>query len=159
VVVTLSDNSAAATVPASVTVAAGAISATFTATTTSVTAQTAVTITATAASVSRTATLTVNPASSGTLAAPSLLSPANDARFDAGQTITFDWSNVTGAASYTIQIDDQDTFPSPIISQTVTASAYSTSTLPVTRLWFRARAIDAAGTAGAWSAVRRFEIR
>ncbi len=159
VVVTLSDNSAAATVPASVTVAAGATSAGFTATTTSVTAQTAVTITATAADVSRTATLTVNPAASGTLAAPSLVSPANDARFDAGQTITFDWSDVTGAASYTIQIDDQDTFPSPIINQTVTASAYSTSTLPVTRMWFRVRAIDASGTAGAWSAVRRFEIR
>ena len=159
VVVALADNSAAATVPASVTVAAGATSATFTATTTAPSAQTAVTITATAAGVSRTATLTVNPASSGTLAAPTLVSPANDARFDAGQTITFDWSDVTGAASYTIQIDDQDTFPSPIVNQTVTPSTYQTSTLPVTRMWFRVRANDASGTAGAWSAVRRFEIR
>ncbi len=159
VIVTLSDNSAAATVPADVTVAAGATSATFIATTITVTALTAVTITATSGGVSRTATLTVNPASSGTPVAPSLVSPANDARFDAGQTITFDWSDVTGAASYMIQIDDQDTFPSPLVNQTVTPSTYQTSTLPVTRMWFRVRANDASGTPGAWSAVRRFEIR
>ena len=159
VVVSLASSNTAASVPASVTVAAGATSATFIATTTSVSAQTPVTITATSAAISRTATLTVNPASTGTLAAPTLISPANDERFDAGQTITFDWSDVTGAATYTIQIDDQDTFPSPIINQTVTPSTYQTNTLPVTRMWFRVRANDASGTPGAWSAVRRFEIR
>ncbi len=157
--VSLASSSTSAAVPASVTIAAGATSATFTATTTSVTAQTTVTITATAGGVSRTASLTVNPASTGTLAAPTLISPANDAQFDAGQTITFDWSDVTGAATYTIQIDDQDTFPSPIASPTVTTSTYSTSTLPVTRMWFRVRANDASGAPGAWSAVRRFQIR
>lgn len=157
--IALTSSSTSAAVPAGVTVAAGATSATFTATTTSVTAQATVTITATAAGVSRTASLTVNPASTGTLPAPSLVSPANDARFDAGQTITFDWSDVTGAAGYTIQIDDQDTFPSPLVNQTLTPSTYSTSTLPVTRMWFRVRANDASGTAGAWSAVRRFEVR
>lgn len=154
----LSSSNAAATVPASVTVAAGATTATFTATTGSVAAQTAVTITASAASVSRTATLTVNPASSGTLPAPSLLSPASDARFNSGQTIVFDWSDVAGAASYTIQIDDQDTFSSPIVNQTVTASTYST-TLPTTRMWWRVRAVNATGSPGAWSSSRRFELR
>ena len=154
-----SANTAVASVPASVTVAAGATSATFTATTSAVTAQTSVTITTTWGGSSRTATLTVNPATSGTLAAPSLLSPANDARFSAGQTITFDWSDVTGAASYTIQIDDQSTFPSPIVNQTVTPSTYATSSLPVTRMWFRVRASNTAGTPGAWSAARRFEVR
>ena len=58
-VVTLSDNSAAATVPASVTVLAGATSATFTVTTSTVTSSTPVTITGTFGSVSRSATLTV----------------------------------------------------------------------------------------------------
>jgi trimeric autotransporter adhesin len=158
VVVNLSSGSAVAAVPATVTVAAGATSATFTATTASVTAQATVTITATA-DVSRTATLTVNPASSGALAAPTLSSPANDARFDQGQTIVFDWSDVAGAAGYTIQIDDQDTFPSPTVNQTVTQSTYSTNTLPVTRMWWRVRANDASGNPGAWSAVRRFEVR
>ncbi len=62
-VVTLtSSNTAAAQVPASVTVAAGAASATFTATTSPVVSTTAVTITASYNSVSRTATLTVTAA-------------------------------------------------------------------------------------------------
>jgi hypothetical protein len=159
-VVTLTSGNAAVAVPASVTVSAGATSATFTATTSAVTTQAAVTITAAWNGVNRSATLTVNPASSGgTLATPSLLSPANDARFDRGQTINFDWSDVTGAAGYTIQIDDQDTFSSPAVTQTLTSSAYSTNALPVARMWWRARANDASGTPGAWSAVRRFEVR
>jgi hypothetical protein len=46
-------------------------------------------------------------------------------------SITFDWTDVTGSASYAIQIDDQDSFPSPlIVDQTVTTSEFSTSTLP-----------------------------
>jgi len=160
-VVTLSDNSASATVPASVTVPAGATSRTFTVTTSAVTTSTVATITASFGGTTRTAGLTVNPAGGGggTLAAPSQLSPATDARFNRGQTIVFDWSDVAGAASYTIQIDDQSSFSSPIVSQTVSASTFSTSTLPAARMWWRVRAVDASGVAGAWSGGRRFEVR
>lgn len=56
-----SSNTAAATVPASVTVAAGATSATFGITTQSVNASTAVTISATYDAITRNATLTLNP--------------------------------------------------------------------------------------------------
>ena len=59
--VTLQSSSPAATVPASVTVAAGATSAGFTATTTAVTVSTNVTITAAGGGVSVSTTLTVNP--------------------------------------------------------------------------------------------------
>jgi hypothetical protein len=102
--------------------------------------------------------LTVNPPASGTLAAPSLLAPAVDGRFSTGQNVVFDWSDVTGAASYDIAIDDQSTFSSPIVLRTVTASTFSTSTLPAARMWFRVRALDASGAAGAWSGARRFEV-
>ena len=54
-------NTAVATVPASVTIAAGATSATFSITTTSVTATTALSISGTFGGVTRTAVLTVNP--------------------------------------------------------------------------------------------------
>jgi hypothetical protein len=54
-------NTAVATVPASVTVSAGATSVSFTVTTRSVTTQTSVTLTATAGGVSRQAVLTVTP--------------------------------------------------------------------------------------------------
>jgi hypothetical protein len=124
-----------------------------------VTAQTAITVTAAAGGVSRAATLTVNPSPTGILAAPSLVSPAVDARFNAGRTIVFDWSDVGGAASYTIQIDDQSNFSSPTVNQTVSASTYSSSTLPATRMWWRVRATDRSGAAGAWSSARRFQVR
>ena len=159
-IVSLSDNSAAASVPSSVTVPAGSTSRTFTVTTSAVASATAVTLTATYGGVSRIATLTVNPAATGgTLPAPSQVSPAADASFRPGQTIVFDWSEVAGAASYTIQIDDQSSFSSPTVNQTVTASTFSTSTLPTTRMWWRARAVDASGAPGAWSSARRFEVK
>jgi hypothetical protein len=60
IVVTLSDNSANATTPASVTVPAGSSSATFTDTTIPVVTNTNVTITATYNGVNKTATLTIN---------------------------------------------------------------------------------------------------
>jgi hypothetical protein len=158
-----SSNTAAATVPASVTVPPAANSAAFTVTTKAVTTSTTVTISGSAGGVSRAATLTVSPAGGGggaTLAAPSLVSPAADARFSPGQSITFDWSDVAGAASYAIQVDDSDTFSAPLIaSQTVTVSQYATSTLPATTMWWRVRAVDAAGNAGPWSAIRRFEVK
>ena len=162
VAVTLSSsNTAVATVPASVTVAAGASSATFTVGTTSVSSSTPVTISASAGGVTRTATLTVAPASTGTLSAPTLLSPANDARFLPGQAVTFDWADVAGAASYQIQIDDSSTIGSPfVLNQTgITVSRYTTSTLPTKRLWWRVRANDASGNPGSWSSVRRIEVK
>jgi hypothetical protein len=158
-VVTLSSsNINAATVPASVTVSAGATSAGFTIASKTVTTSTAVTITATSNAVQRTATLTVNPAAAGPLPAPSLVSPANDTRFPFGQLITFDWSDVAGAAGYTIQIDDQ-TFTAPfILTQTTTSSVFSTSSLARADMFWRVRANDAAGNPGAWSASRRVRV-
>ena len=68
--VTLSSNNpSAATVPASVSVAAGATSATFAITTRTVTTSTAVTISGAYSGVTRTASVTVNPASTGGTAA------------------------------------------------------------------------------------------
>ena len=159
-VVTLSSaNTSVVSVPASVTVSAGASSATFGVNTSAVTANTAVTITATFGGVSRTTTLTVTPPSTTSLPAPSLLSPAADARFSPGTSITFDWTDVSGAASYTIQIDDSDTFASPLVNQNTTVSQFTTSTLPTIRMWFRVRANSASGTPGSWSAARRFEVK
>jgi hypothetical protein len=67
---------------------------------------------------------------------------------------------VAGAANYTLQIDDDDQFPAPLVmTQTPTASQFSTSTLPVRTMWWRVRANSASGNPGAWSAVRRFEVK
>jgi hypothetical protein len=94
------------------------------------------------------------------LAAPSQISPAADARVLPGTNIAFDWSDVSGAASYTIQIDDSSSFPAPfVVEQTVTASQFSSSTLPTTSMWWRVRANNASGVPGNWSAARRFEVK
>ena len=159
-----SANPSVAGVPASVTVAAGASSVTFNITTSTVTVNTSVVITATYNGVSRTTTLTVTPASTppppstNPLPAPSLVSPAADARFSPGASITFDWTDVSGAASYTIQIDDSDTFSSPLVNQNTTVSQFTT-TLPTTRMWWRVRANSTSGTPGNWSSARRFEVK
>jgi hypothetical protein len=162
-VVTLSSaNTAVVSVPASVTVAAGASSATFSVNTSGVTANTSVTITATYGGVSRTTTLTVTPASTSTspLPAPSLISPAADARFLPGTSITFDWTDVSGAASYTIQVDNEESFATPqVVNVNTTVSQFTTSTLPTTRMWWRVRANSASGTPGSWSSIRRFEVK
>jgi hypothetical protein len=168
-----------------VTVPAGQTSANFNVRTSAVTTNTVVTITAIVGAATQTANLTVTkgpaptptptplptatpmatptPAPTATptgpLAAPAMVGPAADARFTPGTNITFDWSDVNGAASYTIQVDDQNTFSSPVVNQTVTTSQFSTSTLPTQTMWWRVRAHDASNNAGAWSAVRRFEVK
>jgi hypothetical protein len=168
--VTLSTNNAsAAQAPGVVNVPAGQTSATFTITTFAVTADATVTITAfydttTSAQVTVTRgsapTPSPTPTPPATLSAPALVSPAADARFAPGANITFNWSDVTGAASYTIQIDDSNTFASPFITnQIVNVSQFSSSTLPIKTMWWRARANDASGKPGNWSAIRRFEVK
>jgi hypothetical protein len=157
-----SANPSVAGVPSNVTVAAGASTATFAVTTSAVAANTSVVITGTYNGLSRSATLTVTPTSTttGPLPAPSLISPAADARFSPGATITFDWSDVSGAASYTIQIDNEESFATPqVVNQNTTVSQFQTSTLPTTRMWWRVRANSASGTPGSWSPARRFEVK
>jgi hypothetical protein len=161
-------NSSAAQVPGIVNVPAGQTSANFNVTTFAVSANTSVTITAfydttrsanLAVTRGSTPSPTPTPTPSGTLPAPSLLSPAADARFAPGTNIAFDWTDVSGAANYTVQIDDQNTFSSPIVNRSVTASQFSSSTLPTLTMWWRARANKPSGNAGTWSAARRFEIK
>jgi hypothetical protein len=125
-----------------------------------VSSSTLVTISAAYIGVTRTIQLTVLGPPTGTLAAPSLQSPAPDARFSPGQSITFDWSDVAGAANYTIQIDDSQSFALPLtLTQTAGASQFTTNTLPTTRMWWRVRANNTSGGSGNWSSVRRFEVK
>lgn len=152
--VALSDNASAVTVPASVMVPSGSTSASFTVTTINVSSVTTASVSAAYGGTTRSASLTVNPPTT-TLAAPSLISPANDAQ--PAQPVTLDWADVSGATSYRIQIDDASTFSAPFVTdQLVTQSQFTAGTLPSTRHWWRVQALNANGSAGAWSATRRF---
>ena len=151
--VSLSENSSATAVPASVTVPAGATSANFTVTTTAVTATTSATVSAVFGGVTRTAALTVNPSTQP--AAPTLVSP--DANATPAQPVAFDWTDVANAATYDIQIDNTSTISSPFVaSATVTASQATIGGLPAQQLWWRVRARNSAGVAGAFSSTRAF---
>ncbi|CAN5731923.1 hypothetical protein BH20CHL1_BH20CHL1_04880 [soil metagenome] len=87
--------------------------------------------------------------------APTLVSPAQDAT--PPQPVAFDWTDVSAATSYRIQIDDSSNFSTPlVVNQIVTASQFTAPTLAAKRHWWRVRGINSAGTAGAWSTVRRF---
>src|SRR5829696_7671922 len=96
------------------------------------------------------------PAPPPTPSAPTLLSPAQDAT--PAQPVAFDWTDVAAATSYRIQIDDSNNFSAPlVVDRVVTASQFTASTLNTgQRHWWRVRGINSAGTAGAWSSVRRF---
>jgi hypothetical protein len=58
---------------------------------------------------------TTNAPPPGPLAAPTLVSPANNAILPLNQSITFSWNPVAGAATYQIQIDDSSSFSSPLV--------------------------------------------
>jgi hypothetical protein len=92
------------------------------------------------------------PATPGT---PSLLAPSN--ADTPPQPITFDWSNVTSAVSYTIQIDDSSAFTAPLVRQaSVTDTMYATSGLATTTHFWRVRGVNSVRVAGPWSVVRSF---
>ena len=92
------------------------------------------------------------------LAAPVLSAPANGAVVGT-QKPTFDWTNVTGATGYTIQISRYSNMSSATVNANTTASSYVPgSNLPknVTLYW-RVRSRGGLGTS-AWTAVRTFTI-
>ena len=90
-----------------------------------------------------------------TPSAPTLLSPAQDATVS--QPVTLDWSDVSAAATYRVQVDDTNNFTAPLQrDQSVTVSQLTVSSLAARQHFWRVRAINAAGTAGPWSTVRRF---
>jgi hypothetical protein len=155
-----------AAVPASVTVPAGATSATFSVTTTSVTSTTQARVWA-LLNTSWGAVLTVQaggspppppPPSGGTPAAPTLLAPSSGATVP--QPLTFDWNDVTNAASYQIQVDTSSSFGSPFtINTTTTVSQLTTSALTARQYWWRVRGRNSAGTNGSWSSTRSFTVQ
>jgi hypothetical protein len=108
-----SSNSAIASVPASVTVGAGATSATFTVATTSVPSSAVVTVTGTSGGTTRTADLTVTPSGGG---APGFLSPTANAADSSGDGNGFESSASSAQA-------DDAAFASDINSGTGTGTS------------------------------------
>src|SRR5688572_28383637 len=95
------------------------------------------------------------------LPAPTLLSPANNAKMPINQSIPFSWSAVPGAATYEIQFDDSSSFTNPLFAaQTGLTQTQTTQTFTSERrFWWRVRARTAGQVNGAWSAARSIDIK
>ncbi|GAA5185716.1 hypothetical protein GCM10023322_30340 [Rugosimonospora acidiphila] len=87
----------------------------------------------------------------------SLLSPAAGGRVS--QPFTFDWSDVTGAAWYRIDVSDDPNFGSLVWAATTTPSQLATNSLPNdSNLFWRVRAFNSDGVGGDYSAVRTVSV-
>jgi len=150
-----SDDPALVSVPSTVTVPAGSSTQSFPVKTAWATSTRSIAVTAALDGVTRSTTLTVKHGSGlEPLAAPAPLSPPEDRAVQYGY-IEFAWSEVEGAASYTLQIDDAGTFEGPlVVERTVPDTRLSLTELPGVPLWWRVRANDDHGGAGTWSRPR-----
>jgi hypothetical protein len=103
-------------------------------------------------------TITIQPVIPGapTVTYPPIYGLTNDT------TPTFTWNAVTAGATYHIQVDNLSTFASPEVNQTDTGGLTSfTPSSPITPdglYYWRVRAVNAAGEAGAWSTARYFTV-
>lgn len=158
-VVSMSSSDAAIQLPATVTVPAGAISKYVPYTTTATISAHNVTITATANGQSKSVTAKFFPLTAS-IAAPSLQSPGNGSSFGYHRQVIFDWSDLSEAFYYEIQVSSTTSFTTlsfnsgPLVSTTV--GDYFDG--PGTRYW-RVRGVDASDNGGTWSAVRSFVVK
>ncbi|MHA1893655.1 MAG: hypothetical protein ACTSX4_04050, partial [Candidatus Helarchaeota archaeon] len=87
---------------------------------------------------------------------PSLLSPENGA-YLASHTPYLDWSSVSEAVSYQLQVDDYSGFSSPVIDITTSSSSY-TPTLNDDLYYWHVRAQDDLGNWSPYSSSRYFTV-
>ncbi len=120
VVALSSSDTTVATVPASVTVAAGATSATFTVTTSAVGALTSVTITASYNAASKTATLSVQP-----LALPPVPTGLRATAGPGAKRISLSWTASSGATSYNVKRSTTSGGPYTTVATGVTTTSYT----------------------------------
>jgi hypothetical protein len=105
-------------------------------------------------------TLTLNPIAVITpLPPPALASPAEFGAFRTDDQVAFDWSEVAGARSYTLEVDDSREFlPAIVVNRTVPASHTTVTPFSAGTLWWRVRSNDANGAPGPWSLPRQLII-
>jgi hypothetical protein len=85
---------------------------------------------------------------------PTLISPTNNAT-NVSLTPTLDWSDVSGATSYRVQVSQNSSFSTTVVNQTSSSSQYTIPTgilSPTTTYYWRANATNSAGTSN-WSSV------
>ena len=74
------------------------------------------------------------------------------------KTPTLDWIDVTGAAKYHIQIDDDSDFSSPVVKENILASTYTPSALSDGTYFWRVSTIDEVGNESDFSSPDSFTL-
>ena len=86
---------------------------------------------------------------------PSLSSPANGAA-NQMPNVLLDWTAVSGANSYKIQVDTSSLFTNPIIYTTDLSAINASQLLFNTKYYWRVEAYDVTGDTSSWSVVYHF---
>jgi hypothetical protein len=88
-------------------------------------------------------------------ARPSALTPSGTTM--SGHPV-LSWARVSGAAEYEVQLDNENSFGSPLVALTTTnRRATPTENLPTGHLWWRVRGVSSTGVRGSW-ALASFEV-
>ncbi len=90
---------------------------------------------------------------------PVLVYPDDGAQFDDPAQLTLDWEDVTGAASYHVQMDDDVDFIDPLLvdQEGIEVSEWTTPQLGTGNYYWRVRATDGE-LYGGWSDTRSFTV-
>jgi hypothetical protein len=89
--------------------------------------------------------------------APAAIAPSDEASCQA-VSITLDWSDVIGADTYTLQVDDNSDFSSPLFNQGSLASTLQlvAGLSEGTNYYWRTKAVNSCGVNGPWSSTNSF---
>lgn len=90
----------------------------------------------------------LNP--SNALAAPQLVSPANNAVVK-GASVVNSWNEVSGATRYIYESYNNETATNVRWTQSINGTSKSATNVSEVTFWWRVKAVDAAGNQGAWS--------
>lgn len=89
---------------------------------------------------------------------PNLISPSNGS-YTKDNTPYFDWSSVSEAEEYNIQVDNNSSFSSPEIDQTISSSSYTpVSSLSDGTCYWRVKTKNSFGNWGNWSSTRNLIV-
>ncbi|UCG61661.1 MAG: T9SS type A sorting domain-containing protein [Candidatus Zixiibacteriota bacterium] len=90
---------------------------------------------------------------------PVLVYPDDGAEFDEPAQLTLDWEDVSGAVSYQVQVDDENSFSAPVLYdvQDIIQSEWLTPELGSGIYYWRVRASDGR-IFGGWSEIRSFMV-
>ncbi len=96
---------------------------------------------------------------SNSTSSPSLNAPFNNEILNVNNpSLAFNWSNVNGTTSYTIQVASDAAFNTIIDEQIVTSNSYTLSVnLPLGEYWWRVRSSSECGD-GAWTQANLFSV-